>query len=99
MGGTNQMTIEDWRSDIDAIDDEILRLLNKRAQLAVKVGQSKKLAGSALCDPRREREVIERACIANHGPLDEKAIVELFGCIIRESRRVEAGAMEDEQDL
>lgn len=93
------MTIEDWRSEINAIDDELLRLLNRRAQLAVKVGQSKKLAGSALCDPTREREVIERARCANQGPLDEQAIVELFGCIIRESRRVEARAMEhDGQD-
>jgi chorismate mutase len=92
------MTIEDWRSDIDAIDDQLLRLLNLRASLAVRVGESKKLAGNALCDPRREREVIERASRANEGPLDEQSIVELFGCIIRESRRVEARAMaEDEQ--
>ncbi len=88
------MTIEDWRSEIDAIDDELLGLLNKRASLAVKVGQSKQLTGDAFCDPTREREVIERARRANQGPLDEQAIVELFGCIIRESRRIEACAME-----
>jgi chorismate mutase len=92
------MSIEDWRSEINAIDDELLRLLNRRARLAVKVGQSKRLAGVALCDPTREQEVIERACRANQGPLDEKAIVELFGCIIRESRRVEAGAMDQRTD-
>ena len=88
------MSIEDWRSEINAIDDELLRLLNMRAELAVKVGESKRVAGFALCDPAREQEVIERACRANQGPLDEKAIVELFGCIIRESRQVEARAME-----
>jgi len=88
------MSIEDWRAEINTIDDEILRLLNKRAQLAVEVGQSKKRSGFALCDPTREKEVVERACRANQGPLDEKAIAELFGCIIRESRRVEAQAME-----
>jgi len=89
-----RMSIEDWRSEINAIDDELLRLLNMRAELAVKVGESKRVAGFALCDPAREQEVIERACRANQGPLDEKAIVELFGCIIRESRQVEARAME-----
>ena len=93
------MNIEDWRSEINAIDDELLRLLNMRARLAINVGQSKKLAGSALCDPRREQEVIERARRANQGPLDENAIVELFGCIIRESRRVEAEATEDNAEL
>lgn len=91
------MSIEDWRSEIDAIDTELLGLLNRRASLAVKVGQSKRLTGVALCDPVREEEVIERARKANPGPLDEQAIVELFGCIIRESRRIEACAMEREQ--
>jgi chorismate mutase len=90
------MRIEDWRSEINAIDDELLRLLNMRAQLAVQVGQSKRVAGFALCDPTREQEVIERAVRANQGPLDEQAIVELFRCIIRESRRVEARAMEQD---
>ena len=84
------MTIEDWRLEIDAIDSELLGLLNKRAGLAVKVGQSKRLTGVALYDPAREEE----ARRANPGPLDEQAIVELFTCIIRESRRIEACAME-----
>ena len=47
-----------------------------------------------LCDPLREREVIERACRANPGPLDERAIVKIFRLIILESKRVEANAME-----
>jgi len=88
------MSIEDWRLEIDAIDNELLGLLNKRAGLAVKVGQSKRITGVELYDPAREEEVIERARRANQGPLDEQAIVELFSCIIRESRRIEACAME-----
>jgi len=88
------MSIEAWRLEIDAIDSDLLGLLNKRASLAVKVGQSKRLTDVALYDPLREEEVIERARQANPGPLDEQAIVELFGCIIRESRRIEACAME-----
>jgi chorismate mutase len=91
------MSIEDWRAEINAVDDELLRLLNKRAHLAANVGHSKVLAGFALCDPIREQEVIDRVCRANQGPLDEKAIVELFGCIIRESRRVEGRAMEQDE--
>lgn len=92
------MSIEDWRAEIDVIDSELLRLLNKRARLAVKVGESKKAAGLSLCDEAREREVIERACQANQGPLDERAILKLFRRIIRESRRVEAQAMEHQSD-
>ena len=87
------MSIEDCRAEIDALDDELLRLLNERARLALLVGESKKAAGLALCDREREREVLERARSANRGPLDERAVTNLFRLIIEESRRVQARAM------
>jgi chorismate mutase len=83
------MTIEDWRVEIDKIDGEILRLLNLRAALAVRVGESKRRAGRSLCDRVREREVIERVRGANPGPLDDDAITRLFRAVIRESRRLQ----------
>src|SRR5215813_11340078 len=89
-----QMDIEKWRKEINALDRELLRLLNQRARVALKVGESKAAAGAHLCDHTREREVIERMCEANEGPLDERAIVELFRAIIHESRRIQARAAE-----
>src|SRR6266436_7493305 len=83
------MSIEDWRSRIDALDKELLRLLNERARIALKVGESKKEAGASLCDHTREREVVERMRAANEGPLDDRAIVELYRAIIHESRRIQ----------
>lgn len=86
------MSIKEQRAEIDAIDSELIRLLNMRARLAIKVGELKRDAGLSICDREREHEVIERACQANSGPLDENAIIRLFQCIIRESRLVEARA-------
>src|SRR6266436_509196 len=83
------MGIDDWRARIDELDAELLRLLNERARIALKVGESKKQVGAALCDHTREREVIERLCGANEGPLDDRAIVELYRAIIHESRRIQ----------
>src|SRR5438128_12678420 len=83
------MSIEDWRTQINALDTELLQLLNKRARLALKVGESKAASGLSLCDHTREREVIERLCEANEGPLDDRAIVELYRAIIHESRRIQ----------
>src|SRR5438132_4966626 len=83
------MSIDDWSSRIDALDGELLRLLNERARIALQVGESKKEAGAALCDHTREREVVERMCVANEGPLDDRAIVELYRAIIHESRRIQ----------
>src|ERR1043165_6281579 len=84
------MSVEQWRAKINALDIELLRLLNQRAGLALKVGERKKDAGVHLCDHTREREVIERMCQANEGPLDDRAIVELYRAIIHESRRIQS---------
>jgi len=92
------MSIDDWRSRIDALDGELLRLLNERAGIALKVGESKKEAGVSLCDHTREREVIERMCEANEGPLDERAIVELYRAIIHESRRIQNLATQESRE-
>ena len=84
------MDIEHWRSEIDEIDKEILRLLNLRARLAIKVGTLKKAADLPFCDPERERYVLDRLQELNDGPLDHDAVGKLFRRIIRESRRVES---------
>jgi chorismate mutase len=89
------MDIEHWRSEIDEIDKELLRLLNMRARLAVKVGTLKKAADLPYCDPERERYVLGRLQDLNDGPLDERAVVKLFRRIIRESRRVEIKTVEN----
>jgi chorismate mutase len=88
------MTIEDWRVEIDKIDGELLRLLNARAELAVRVGESKRRAGLLVCDREREREVIGRARRDNPGPLDADAVARLFRAVIRESRRLQTQAAE-----
>ena len=87
------MSIEDWRAEIDAIDKELLRLLNARARLALKVGASKRSAGLSLCDRAREHEVLARVRRFNRGPLDEQAVVAIFRLIIRESRRVQTSSI------
>jgi prephenate dehydratase/chorismate mutase len=83
------MELQNWRSQINALDDELLRLLNQRAELALRVGESKKDSGLSVCDHTREREVTERMCSINQGPLDDRAVVELFRAIIHESRRIQ----------
>jgi prephenate dehydratase/chorismate mutase len=83
------MGLENWRSQINALDDDLLRLLNQRAELALRVGESKKDSGLSVCDHTREREVTERMCSINAGPLDDRAVVELFRAIIHESRRIQ----------
>ena len=83
------MDIEHWRREIDDIDAELLRLLNMRARLALKVGALKQAQDLPVCDPDRERDVLQRLHEINNGPLDEHAVGKVFRRIIRESRRLE----------
>src|SRR5215471_16432010 len=84
------MSLTNWRAQIDEMDLELLNLLNRRARLALQAGEQKTAAGLSLCDHKRERDVIERMCQINEGPLDDRAVVELYRVIIHESRRVQA---------
>lgn len=77
--------VNDPRAEIDAIDDELLRLLNKRAEIALRVGAVKKRDDTSLCDPNREREVLNRLCRENPGPFDNQNIYNIFQRIIDES--------------
>jgi len=95
--------INDPRAEIDAIDADLLRLLNRRAEIALRVGAAKAESETSLCDPSRERNVLERLCASNAGPLDDHSITNIFQRIIDESlqlqqdrvRRVTRAASED----
>ena len=88
------MRIEDCRDEIDRIDGELLRLLNRRALLALEIGEMKARAGLPLKDEGREREVLSRSSVANAGPLADGSVARIFRRIIRESRRAEERAQE-----
>ncbi len=83
------MDIEHWRKEIDEVDLELLRLLNIRARLALKVGALKRAAALPIVDPDRERIILQRLQEMNSGPLDQRAVDKLFRRIIRESKRIE----------
>lgn len=57
------------RGHIDALDHQILSLLNQRAKVAEKVGELKRQEGSPFFRPDRVAQVIEKIQAANQGPL------------------------------
>jgi chorismate mutase len=83
------MTIDEIRNGIDRFDDELLRIFNQRAALALKIGEIKKRSGLPVYDPDREKNIFRRMKQENPGPLDDQAIVRLFERVIDESRRLE----------
>lgn len=83
------MTIDDIRQEIDRLDSELLRIFNRRAELALRIGEIKKGLGLQIYDPTREKKIFQRMKEENPGPLDDQAIVRLFERVIDESRRLE----------
>jgi chorismate mutase/prephenate dehydratase len=70
--------LNDFRSEIDRIDKEILKLLNKRAELALKIAEIKKKKGLSFYDPVREKRVINNLVKLNKGPFTDDTVKTLF---------------------
>lgn len=83
------MTIDDIRREIDRLDDELLRIFNQRAALALQIGYLKKELGLPVYDPQREKRIFAKMTGNNPGPLDDQAIKRLFERVIDESRTLE----------
>ncbi|NOY14330.1 MAG: chorismate mutase [Deltaproteobacteria bacterium] len=83
------MDIADIRTKINQLDDELLRIFNERAALALEIGAVKKKLNRPIYDPKREKLIFERMKENNPGPLDDAAIVRLFERVIDESRSLE----------
>jgi len=77
------------RQRIDALDEQLVRLLSRRAECALEIGRVKKDAGMEVYQPAREVEVLDHVQQLNPGPLDDGAIRRLFERIIDEARRLE----------
>jgi chorismate mutase len=89
------LTIEDLRSRIDVIDEQLVRLLNVRVACAVEVGRLKHDVGLPIYQPDREAQVLTKvkdAATALSGPLTAEALVRIFERIIDEARRAEREA-------
>ena len=81
--------IDGWRSRIDTIDEQLVRLLNSRSACAVEIGRLKRRLGLPVYSPEREAWILERVMRDNPGPLAPTAVRRVFERIIDESRRLE----------
>lgn len=79
------------REEIDAIDDRLLELLNRRANCAQQVAEIKARAGEADCfhRPEREAEILARMAQANAGPLSRETVIRFFRELMSECLALE----------
>jgi chorismate mutase/prephenate dehydratase len=79
--------IDKLRSDIDALDGELLQLLQRRARLAQRIGALK--GGAPAYRPEREAEILRRVAAAAAGPLAAESATRVFREIISACRGLE----------
>ena len=81
--------LESLRAEIDALDIEIVRLLNRRATLGLAAGHAKTRTGRPLTDSERERDVLVRISRANEGPLPQVELLALYRQLIETIKHLE----------
>jgi len=82
-------SIGELRAQIDALDDQLARLLQDRATLSLRVGQTKNGGDSApIFVPNREAEVLAHVQSVR-GPLDEQALATIYREILSTSRALQ----------
>ncbi|MFA5038722.1 MAG: prephenate dehydratase [Candidatus Omnitrophota bacterium] len=83
------MPIPGIRKDINAIDQEIVRLLNKRASRILQIGKLKTKLGQPIYAPAREKEVLDRIASHNPGPLEKESLAAIYREIMSASLALE----------
>lgn len=86
------MTLPEIRIKIDALDEQLLAILNERAELVHNVGLVKKADGAEIYAPEREEQVLRSLATKNsglHGRLPEKAIRAIYREIMSASLALE----------
>lgn len=74
------------REQIDAIDKELVALLNKRVSHSLVIRGLKPDAGMGLYDARREEEIFDKVAALNEGPLFNDYLREIYATILKVSK-------------
>ncbi len=82
--------LDSHRQEINAIDEAIIALLSRRAQVALKIGKIKHNLQKDLHDPAREKWIYKRLAHLNTGPFSNQAIQHIFREIISASHALQA---------
>ena len=77
------MSLQEHRSDMESIDEQIIRLIHRRMGISKKIFEVKRAEGKTIVDPERERRVLSHAMdLAVELNLDAGAIKSIFETLI-----------------
>ena len=79
--------LKQHRDQIDAIDEQILKLVNERAKHAREIGSLKD--DGVIYRPEREAQILRRMQANNDGPLSNEAVSHIFRGVMANCRALE----------
>jgi len=71
-------TLASLRAEIDRLDKELVAILNRRAEVALQIGQVKNANGLEVWSAAREEEVLAKVLGASKGPLPPETLRLIF---------------------
>ena len=77
------------REKIDAIDRQLVELLNRRTGIVEEIGRAKEAAGLPIYEPKREDDVYRNILSHNAGPLTPDALRRIYERVIDEMRSLQ----------
>lgn len=80
--------IVELRESIDAIDCQLVKLLNERAQRSLDIRALKPEAKWGLYDPKREEEIFANVTKCNEGPLYADNLREIYETILHVAKEM-----------
>jgi len=72
------MSLDEHRKEIDAIDEQVVGLLNQRLQHALAIGKIKLEQGGSIYAPHREKAVFDKVCGINQGPMPDDSLRAIY---------------------
>lgn len=85
----NSEVIQSIRSEIDALDSKLLKLVEKRAQLVLQLAVAKRKQGMDDYDPAREQTIIESLYQEFSPTFTQQEIEAIFKPIFKASLRIQ----------
>ncbi len=83
------MTLDELRTKINGLDNQLLSLLNERMEVVRQVGELKRTTQTVVYRPEREKQILDRLKELNQGLLPDVAIEAIFLEIFAVSRNIE----------
>jgi chorismate mutase len=92
------MTLEELRKQIDALDQQLVTLLNERAKAAIMVGHLKAATSLPVYEPAREKLVLDNVRSHNNGPLPDIELTHIYERIIDVMRALQRNELASERN-